>query len=954
MAPSRFVSRPWIQRLVVIQLGRNPPEPDLVGCDAHVVFMDSPAREMHLYDGAHLLRAVLSPAAVDALDDDPDGLGITAATLRGHRVAIARVRVVVDMFSSPPSVVAHVGLVTPFCNKEQRPVGQLVPVERDPAVDKLMKGCIAAKLAAIPRPAFGISTVPSTAPGTIAVSPTWPAFAVSALPSTRIGAPPANLILNRGNGFNFARKFQSSTVPSPKSQALTQAPASVLSPTPVQTRAPVAVPGSIPLPSQGRLPVQSQLLGPLRTPASAPAYIPPHAPVRPPNPAPDLSPARAHSTENIYSPPDRPRLSVLEQYRNPLDATPAPVLGSVASAAFATVSTPAVSPTAAGSGEATVTPADENTMSAADALGSFPQMAVANDAMEVCDDESGDDPVLSIRDATQDSSLAEADAMDVDIAGVHSNEKVAIDDFMAKNSVGAADDGNYGAAQDPKHPGAASSAAASEKTPVSTPHVVSYVAKPAKDSAISFSSSVDKPAADFMSTPGRQASKGSGKSASPAGSVTVADVKKAISSCIHRRLSRSISRAADKTAPIIVVVSSQECGRGSKKGLQSMSSQQPAPTYSRPLDAKAVRATASRPATDTRGDIPGTVAARPGITAVTSKQSAQNMNVESAEKPMLVPSNKNASEMVSSDGSIIFKNFSPVPAGKDATEQSVGANAPDSVANVPISEPAGKPIHLSIADTKDDAADKANALSASKAAINPERDELDDGEETESCYDEERQSNGSHRMLETQQHLGIYDTGQLLNIVDDDVDEVVDKFSSQEDVVPVNPLADVIVQETPLSRDAPASQMATRKESVTRMRCDMVVTELGNRQGNADDSLGSAKCFCTVANDEDLSVRKHLSADLIAEASHSLETEGIQDVATISLIGFTRRSKDSRFDSIPDAQEEIELMKAEMQGLDDKPHISGTARALGQSDIDKAVRLENLAAAEPGAMRQEQ
>jgi hypothetical protein len=152
-------ARHWIQPVVLSQLGPSPEQPDLVGCYALVVHSIPHLREVHLFDGLHLLRVILSPEAIVALDEDPDDLGLNSTNLVGHPVAVDGLRIVPDLESCPATLVAVVKKVAPFCEREQRPVCRMVPVELDPAVGSALSACREDAVAQYPAPAFA-SIVP--------------------------------------------------------------------------------------------------------------------------------------------------------------------------------------------------------------------------------------------------------------------------------------------------------------------------------------------------------------------------------------------------------------------------------------------------------------------------------------------------------------------------------------------------------------------------------------------------------------------------------------------------------------------------------------------------------------------------------------------------------------------------------------------------------------------------
>jgi hypothetical protein len=125
---------PWIQPITLAQLGPDPVVPDFVGFYALVVHSISLTHELHLFDGRHVLRLMLSSTVADQLDEDRDDLGLTSTNLVGHVVALDGLRIVPDLDSNPPTLVGTVKKLTPFCEREKRPVCRMSPIERDPAI----------------------------------------------------------------------------------------------------------------------------------------------------------------------------------------------------------------------------------------------------------------------------------------------------------------------------------------------------------------------------------------------------------------------------------------------------------------------------------------------------------------------------------------------------------------------------------------------------------------------------------------------------------------------------------------------------------------------------------------------------------------------------------------------------------------------------------------------------
>lgn len=148
------VAKPWILSAVKAHFGSRIPDNELVGRNARVIHMALKPREVHLYDGAHVLRGFLTKEAVERLDEDPDDLGILSKNLLGYLVAISGVTVIPDVFSVPHDVVAKIERVEPFCDRAQRPVETLKFVHQDLAIEKLLRDQRTALTEQFDRPIF--------------------------------------------------------------------------------------------------------------------------------------------------------------------------------------------------------------------------------------------------------------------------------------------------------------------------------------------------------------------------------------------------------------------------------------------------------------------------------------------------------------------------------------------------------------------------------------------------------------------------------------------------------------------------------------------------------------------------------------------------------------------------------------------------------------------------------
>jgi hypothetical protein len=840
--------RAWIQPFVFAQLSPSPPEPDLVGCDALVVHVDAATREIHLYDGVYVLCVVLTSAAVTALDDDPDDLGITSASLLGHRVAVGRVRVSIDVYRSPPMALAHVGTVTPFCNKEQRPVGHLVPVERDPVVNKLLLARANSMMSSFARPAFG-SSLPADASSAAALATVSHRF----IPQTSSSASPRC----------------SPPLSSPSACLPQSAPASSLSSFVSKHRGSCKFAGILQVGSD-RTPLSSKksLAGVTRfpthastspaispTPATGPTAAPATSP--PPTPAPAPAPAREK-----HAPVPRSVNGPI------LEATPDEVpVGLVPMPNLLSSSTRVVPDQDGGSLAADANAATLSSRPFATAvLHSFDVPATSACAavvgMDMLDDESGDDgPVLSLRDVeTTQASADETDVLNVEVPDVSAS---VVTMHIVKDSGEAAvkDIAPIGKQESEKETSVPNvlQKEAEGMSVDATPHGVQTCAHTTPHTAQVANAPSNDIASPVIAAIGN-------------GRTSAADVEAATASALaaifssRRHAAPRAKKARPRSDLLVVVVPSHAIGSDKNETLTTPDMRLPSPKHCCQADASIG---GTEPKKEVHGGTSG-IAFAPTLEKVVAHGSVDRalqaemlamLSTEGVEKSLSSTGSKERSDSALQDSLNLAVNA--LPAVDTMTAQvkrgTVEEPVPDvtRVAALPANEArsVGLPKHVARGDSLQ------KALSTKDVPL-VSTDVAEGGDESNSCYDEDGDDYGPNRMLETQ--------GLAVSSTDDDwcwEDEgEMDAFETQE---PKSRLAsDDIVTETPMAGDLDSSQRGSdKRKSITRMDDDVTGRESGQSGGNAAEHLSSVNIVPVNAVEDEEPEWKHLSFDVTGDAS---------------------------------------------------------------------------------------